>query len=79
MSIKNKSVRKELLRLLLVFAIAATAEYLVIYFLTSMPVIAYKIQVIMGVFVLAFLIQSAYRIWRLYNLDHPFSENGKHN
>lgn len=78
MNTYNKNVRTILLKLLLVTVIASILEYLIIIFLSSMPIIAFKAQVILGIMFIAFLLQSGYKIWRLFNLDHPFSKNGKH-
>ncbi len=78
MIIKNKNIRKILIRILIAFAIVALVEYLVINFLSSKPIIMLKVQGIIGVSIIAFLIHSCYKIWVIYNLDHPLSENGDH-
>ena len=77
MIINNKNLRKIFLRLLIAFILVAIAEYLAIQFLSAMPVLFIKVQGLIAVVFLAFLMKSAYKIWRLFNLDHPFSKNGK--
>jgi intracellular septation protein A len=76
MILKNKNIRRILIRILIAFAIVAIVEYLVINLLSSKPVIMLKVQGIIGVSIIAFLIHSCYKIWVIYNLDHPISENG---
>lgn len=73
-----KNLRAILLKFLLVTVVASILEYLIIIFLSSMPIIAFKAQMILAVTFIAFLLQSGYKIWRLFNLEHPFSNNGKH-
>lgn len=76
MILKNKNIRKILIRIIIAFATVALVEYLVIAFLSSKPIIMLKVQGIIGVSIIAFLIHSCYKIWVICNLDHPLSENG---
>ena len=79
MIFKNKNIRKIIIRILIAFAIVGLAEYLVITLLHSKPILMLKIQGIIGVSIIAFLIHSCYKIWVITNLDHPLSENGDSN
>lgn len=79
MIFKNKNIRKIIVRILIAFAIVALAEYLVIIFLSSNPILMLKLQGVIGVSIIAFLIHSCYKIWVIANLDHPLSENGDSN
>lgn len=76
MILKNKNIRRILIKIIIAFAIVALVEYLAIIFLSSKPIIMLKVQGIIGVSIIAFLIHSCYKIWVIYNLDHPLSENG---
>ena len=78
MIIKNKSIRKILFKVIIAFILVAVAEYLTIILLSSMPIVMFKVQAVIAVSIIAFLVHSAYKIWRLCNLDHPLSENGEH-
>ena len=77
MFFKNKSVKRILIKILIAFVIVAVAEYMVITLLSSYPLISFKLQAIIAVSIIAFLVRCTYKIWLLYNLDHPLAENGK--
>lgn len=76
MLIRNKNIQKIVARTLLVFLCIAIIEYVVILLLRSNPIILFKAQAIMLVTTIAFLIHTGYKVWFIYDLDHPLRENG---
>ena len=79
MIFEDKNIRKIIIRIIIALATVALVEYLVITFLSSKPILMLKLQGIIGVSIIAFLIHSCYKIWVITNLDHPLSENGDSN
>lgn len=71
----NKSIRHRLIILAVVFVIAALAEYLTMTLLSSTPMLVVKIQMLIGVAIMTYLLYSAFKIWQLVN--SRFYENGK--
>ena len=77
MIIKNKNIKRVFSKLFIAFVLVAIAEYLAIIFLSSLPVILFKVQGLIAVVFIAYLMKSTYKIWRYFNLEHPFTKNGK--
>lgn len=71
MFFKNKYIRKELFWFLKIAIIISIAEYLIIYAIDIQPLLRLKIQIVIGVFLIAYLLRTSYRIWFLWtHRDH---------
>ena len=77
MTLKKRILWKITLRILMAFGIAGLAEIAIITFMGTYPIIVLKLQGLLGVSLIAYLVCNAYKIWTLYNLDHPLTKNGK--
>ena len=67
------------IKVIIVFVIVTLIVYMVITFLNSNTIIMLKVQGIIGVPIIAFLVHIARKIWVLCNMDHPLPENGDSN